>query len=267
MNFHMFWFTVIIAAGLFWVGCLAEQKLASPVARFAFVVGATLAAVPGILFAAYYTKLLGEPIWLYRFRAVEGTELTAAGIGLLAGFVHQARHHHPLLRRQFRTFTVPMIFALVMVVPYVKPIVKPLDGRQLQERWEDGVCIQSTASTCGPASAATIARALGKHVTEAELAHESLTCAGGTENWYLARALRKRGFHVEFQKLPPDASEFPTPAIAGVKLAQGTGHFIALIAKAGTNYLAGDPLTGKLVAPLSELQAEYKFTGFFLTLE
>lgn len=264
---HMLWPTLLMAALLFWVGVKAEQRIAAPLNRTLFVGSATVLAMPGILFAAYYTKLLGEPIWLYEFRALPYTELTAAGVGLIAGFVHQVRLKHAFMKRQLRAFTVPAILAVAVVAPYVKPLLRPLDKSLLHENWNDGVCLQSTPSTCGPASAATLIRSLGKNVTEAELASESLTYAGGTENWYLVRALRKRGFHPEFKLVAPESREFPTSAIAGVKLPQGTGHFIALISSDGTNYLGSDPLTGRFTATLTELKSDYRFTGFFLVIK
>lgn len=264
---HLIWPTLLLTTLLFWLGMVAEKRLTSSSRRLFFLLGSLALAAPGFLFAAYYTKLLGEPIWLYRFRAVPGTELTASGLGLLAGFFHQARHKSTLLKKQFRTWTVPAILVVVTVAPYFKPLIRPLDRSQLTEQWKDGVCLQSTPSTCGPASAATIAKSLGKDVTEAELALESFTYAGGTENWYLVRALRKRGFEVEFNPTAIDAPEFPTPAIAGVKLPQGTGHFIALIGKENSNYVGNDPLTGRFTATFAELKSNYQFTGFFLVIK
>jgi len=264
---HMLWPTLLLAALLFWIGAKLERKVTTLTNRTLFAVSATALAIPGILFAVYYTKLLGEPIWLYEFRALPCTELTAAGAGLIAGFLHQARHKHPFMKRQFRALTVPAIFLVVLVAPYAKPFLRPLDKTLLQENWKDGVCLQSTPSTCGPASAATIVNSLGKEVTEAELASESFTYAGGTENWYLARALRKRGFEIEFKSVSSDAKEFPTSAIAGVKLSQGTGHFIALISEENSNYVANDPLTGRFTATLAELKSDYQFTGFFLVIK
>ena len=264
---HMLWPTALIAILLFWLGIKVGQKVINPLIRNLLILLATVLAVPGILFAAYYTKLLGEPIWLYEFRSWPETELTAGGLGLILGLIHQLRHKHPFLQRQLRVATVPVILAVMLAVPYLKPVVRPLDIRQLQERWQDGVCIQSTPSTCGPLSAATILRLIGKNVTEAELARDSFTYAGGTENWYLARALRKRGCIVEFRKVAPGTKDFPTPSIAGVKIQQGSGHFIALTGRDGANYIGGDPLGGKFSAPLSELKAEYTFTGFFLIIK
>lgn len=256
-----------MAALFFWLGTKAESKLATSFGRSGFLIAASILAVPGFLFAAYYTKLLGEPIWLYKFRAAQGTELTAAGIGLLAGFVHQVRHKYASLRKQVRTLTMPLILAVIIGAPYIKPLIRPLNKSQLVEQWKDGVCIQSTPSTCGPASAATILKSLGKNVTEAELAAESLSYAGGTENWYLVRALRRSGLQVEFKPTAPDAPEFPTSAIAGVTLPQGSGHFIALISKVDSTYTCCDPLTGRFSATISDLRDQYRFTGFFLVIK
>ncbi len=263
---HLLWPTALLALLLFWLGASAETRLTARPQRLVFLGFAILLAAPGLTFAGYYTKLLGEPIWLYRFRTISGTELSAAGVSLVAGYLHQLRHKQPALKRQFRTATVPAILALIIIAPYAKPLLRPLNQRQLSSLWKDGVCLQSTPSTCGPASAATILKALGHDVTEAELARDSLTYAGGTENWYLARALKRHEVDVAFEFVAPDSRAFPTPAIAGVKLPQGSGHFIALINQDGTNYLGSDPLTGRFSAPLAELQSSYSFTGFFLLI-
>lgn len=264
---HMFWPTVMLTSMLFWLGAKAERRLVSTSKRLTFLIVASLLAVPGLLFAVYYTKLLGEPIWLYQFRAAPGTELAAAGVGLVAGFVHYARCKHVLLQKQLRTLTLPFILAVIISAPYIKPLIRPLNKGQLTEQWVDGVCLQSTPSTCGPASAATIVKSLGKNITEAELARECFTYAGGTENWYLVRALRKHGLQVEFKLTAIDATEFPVSAIAGVKLPQGTGHFIGLISRDDSNYTGSDPLTGRFTATLTELRSQYQFTGFFLVIQ
>lgn len=260
----MLWPTALAAAGLFWLGCRAGKHLSTLQSRLWLVTVAVAFALPGVVFAAYYGKLLGEPIWLYKFRALPGSELTASGAGLLAGFGHSLREKHPVVRQQLRRFTVPAVLALLLVVPYVKPIVRPLNWSQLQDQWDADVCLQSTPSTCGPASAATLCRRVGKPAKEADLARESFTYAGGTENWHLARALRRRGMSVAFLKRNSTQTTLPTSTIAGVTLTQGTGHFIALLERSGTNYIVGDPLEGREELSLSDLMSRYKFTGFFM---
>lgn len=260
----LFWPTAIVAAALFWLGQFLQTRLTSFPTRVALASIASVLALPGIAYATYYTKLLGEPIWLYELRALPGTELLAVGAGLAAGYLHGHRATHPALKRQLGRFTIPVALTLLLAIPYLKPMVRPLDRGLIRTEWRDGVCIQSTPSTCGPASAATLCRFSGKLVEEAELARESFTSATGTENWYLARALQGRGLAVSFLKKEPGEDRLPTPAIAGVRLAQGAGHFIALIGRDGTNYVLGDPLEGREVLSLPELKSRYQFTGFFM---
>ena len=80
----------------------------------------------------------------------------------------------------------------------------------------------------------------------------------------MARALRRRGMSTTFLKQDATENPLPTPTIAGVKLAQGAGHFIALIGREGTNYVVGDPLEGREVLSLPELKSRYQFTCFFM---
>ena len=264
---HFVWPTIVLGVIAFLAGSHLDEKLKVRSSRTAVVIVCVVCALPGVSFAAYYTKLLGEPIWLYRFRAVPGTELAAAGMGLLAGYIHHARLKHPILRRQLRAFTAPTLLAIALFAPYVKPIIRPLRLDPAAERWENGVCLQSTASTCGPASAATILRTLGGHASEFELARDSYTYAGGTENWYLARAIRGRGHNVEFTKLQISSDEIPTQAVAGVKLDHGSGHFISVIGRNGETFTVADPLSGKFAATQGELRQQYRFTGFFLLIK
>ena len=64
------WPTLILGALCFWLGMQAHQRLSGKRALLWAV--SIVAAVPGVLFAAYYIKVLGEPLWLYRFRAIAG---------------------------------------------------------------------------------------------------------------------------------------------------------------------------------------------------
>lgn len=260
----MFWPTALLAAVAFGLGQFIQPKLTSRLSRIAFTGVAAILALPGIAYAIYYTKLLGEPLWLYAVRSWPGSELAAAGAGLAAGYLHGMRNSHPTLKRQLRGPIVPAVLALLIAIPYLKPVSRPLHRDLLHGNWQDNVCIQSTPSTCGPASAATLCRLAGKQVEEAELTGESFTSASGTENWYLARALRQRGLVVRFLRQNLTEDVLPTPTIAGVKLAQGAGHFIALLGMEGTNYVVGDPLEGREILSRAELESRYQFTGFFM---
>lgn len=222
-------------------------------------------AVPGLLFAVYYFKVLGEPLWLYQFRSLPGSELAASGAGYLAGLLDgrfsQWEEYRKLAGN--RLFAILLFFGLLG--PYLKPLVHPPYWGQFHDHWSNGVCLQTSESSCGPACAATLLRLLGHPATEKELAQEAFTSRHGTENWYLARALRRRGVEAQFTLQTNLSQPWPCPAIAGVRLGK-SGHFITILSRNGDQYAIGDPLGGRHVMSQAEWCQTYEFTGFFLTV-
>jgi hypothetical protein len=85
--------------------------------------------------------------------------------------------------------------------------------------------------------------------------------------WYLARAFINRGIKVEYQLLHDCPSMLPYPAIAGVKLDGGAGHFIAVLGETSTQVILADPLIGKRTLPKNQVASFYHFTGFFLVVK
>ena len=98
------------------------------------------------------------------------------------------------------------------------------------------------------------------------MAQEAFTYRGGTEIWYLARALRRRGFDADFVFQHPDSSLVPAPSIAGVVLPGGAGHFVAILSSTPERVIIGDPLSGRIEINRSSLKNRYRFTGFFLVV-
>jgi hypothetical protein len=263
----LFWPTLVLGALCFWLGMQAHRRL--PGIHALLWAASITAALPGILFAAYYIKVLGEPLWLYRFRAIPGSELSAAGLGLLGGMLQASRPSWHRLKRATSALGIPMLFAFVLSAPHLKPVFRPLALPDSPNPLNDGVCRQSTPSTCGPASAVTLAHQAGVEINEHELAHACFTSAGGTENWYLVRALRIRGLQPEFTKLEANPNPLPYPAIAGVRLkyASGTGHFIPILGETNGLYQVGDPMRGLETKTIAQLRDLYDFTGFFLIVK
>jgi len=155
--------------------------------------------------------------------------------------------------------------AAFSIVPLMKPIFGPIPEGTLKDTWDGKVCIQSSPSTCGAASTATILNHLGKSTTEAEIAADAHSYIGGTEAWYLARAIRARGYKAWFN-FPKDNENYTDyPAIVGVTIGS-VGHFIAILSKNGDHYHIGDPLVGEETLTGKELFNRYRFTGFFLSV-
>lgn len=231
---------------------------------------AALLALPALLFAAYYGHIFDQTAWFYTFRAAPDTELTAAGLGFGAGFISQLKRRPFLQRSAEGRLAVPTLVLLcagILMVPYVKPIAAPLEELP-PGQWKQGVAIQTTLATCGPASAATLLRQFNIAASERDLARECFSYRGGTENWYVARALQRHGLRTQYRLTAAQPATLPVPSLAGVQFGgPGTGgHFITLLGRRGDSYIVGDPLVGKLVLTPARLRSRYYFTGFFLVV-
>lgn len=220
-------------------------------------------AFPAIMYGGYYLHVFDDQIWFLELRSIPGSEYLADGLGFFAGVLEASLGKRMPISRGFLLF----LLLMGLSAPYLKPVFRPLDERHLREQWEDDVCLQTTASTCGPASAATLLKFLGEPTSEATLAKEAHTSASGTEIWHLVRVLRHRGIQCRFRTKLRSWSKIDCPAIVGVKMATtGSGHFLALLHKAGSEYEIEDPLTGRQMFSESELSSAYSFTGFALEL-
>ena len=254
--------TLLLALLLFAIGQRISRRHHS---RW-LVAGFLLAALPAVAFAAYYTKLFGEAKWFYVIRSIPFTELSAAGIGLFAGWLQHQRSQHPHLKRMAGSFLVPFLTVLCVMSPYLKQIFLRPDWGRFENRWTEDVCLQSSESSCGPAAAATLIRHFGKNATELEIARAAYTTRRGTENWYLIRTIRKFGLKVNYAVVTAGLDNVLFPSIAGVRLnlTGNTAHYITLLAKDGERFIVGDPLNGREELTRQEMEERYTFTGFYL---
>lgn len=218
-----------------WWGSRIARRKGFSVGTFLFFL---LLSVPGCCYSVFYLRLWDEPMWLYRMRAIPGSEMPAGLMGLLAGWIQGNLHGRWKV-------SLPLVMMLVLVItsiPYIKQLSGPLE---LREKWRDGVCLQSSPSTCGPASAATLLTMMGIPTTEAEIAQDAFSTSSGTENWYLKRAIEKRGVACRYEWVPAPIKHLPYPCIAGLRLGPQSGHFIAILAEEDEGYLIADPIYGR----------------------
>jgi len=250
----LFYPTLILAVLFFFFSLKFSHKHPVP----ALVISLIL-AVPGILYAIYYFHIINDQIWFYELRSFPYSELLASFSGLLAGTIFYR------IRKvsQIGSLFIPVALALGIYMPYMKQLQSPLDPIILKDRWASGVCRQTSSSSCGPASSATLLKFLGVDIKESELAIECYTTESGTENWYISRAFRDRGFDVRYRMVSLPLYSIPYPSIAGV-MVNGFGHFIPIIDYEDGIYVIGDPLIGREVISDTELLNKYKFTGFFM---
>lgn len=219
-----------------------------------------IVAVPAVMMALYYLHFFDNSLLFYEFRAAPFSELRAAPVGLLCGWLQRRTAKVNWLRR----YLIPLLMVIGLSVPYLKLIYRPLSPQVLKNQWQNGVCIQSTTSTCGPASLATLLKQFGQEADEAEIARKCYASQTGTENWYMVRYLRNRGVKADY--VLNDGSSIPIKTgVAGVKLKSGVGHFIAILHKDKDGQLTfADPLYGKETQSGDTIMKQYQFTGFFI---
>lgn len=254
---------LVVGGVLYGLGWLAGRR-ARGWARGVLVALAVLVSLPTLSFALYYAHVAAAPWWYIQCRALPGCEILSGGWGALFGILSArmtsrrgALVLHPVLA---------VCCGLFVAIPFLKPILLPvtLTG-PLRDTWQDGVCIQSTASTCGPATLATIFAAYGERHTEAEIARACYSGASGTELWYLLRYARRHGLRpvrIEADRL----TDVPAPALVGVAFGgipglRPGGHFIAVLRNADGRIWVGDPLIGRSTFTPGSIPREYRVIG------
>lgn len=225
--------------------------------RFLFVFA--LLAVPSVLFAVYYLHVLQEYEWFYTLRSWPGSEFLVVFLGCAGGAAAALIPRILLI--------LPLFAVLVIaVVPHVKPLLVPLSDDELKDKWQGDACLQSTASTCGPASVATILRHFGINTTERAIARAAFSYEGGTEAWYLARYVRNCGFSAHFVFRSTFSPEAGQPALVGVRIGRA-GHFIAVLEVRDDLVTVADPLSGETRLTLTEFRHLYEFTGLHMVIQ
>jgi predicted double-glycine peptidase len=226
--------------------------------RLLCLCGFAILAVPSLWFAVYYLHVLPEQEWLYTVRSWPGSELLVVFLGCAGGAAAA------LLPRLL--LGVPLFAALApAALPYLKPLLAPLPDDAFQGQSQAAVCLQSTPSTCGPASVTTILRRLGVSATERGIARAAFSYRGGTEAWYLARYVRSRGLSAHFDFRPTFSPAAGLPALVGVRIG-GAGHFIAVLDLRDDQVTFADPMIGEEHLSLAGFQRHYDFTGFHMVI-
>jgi hypothetical protein len=211
------------------------------------------------LFAVYYLHVLPEYEWFYTLRSWPGSEFLVVFLGCAGGIAAS------LIPRML--LSLPLFAVLVLaVVPHVKPLLVPLSDDELHDKWQGNACLQSTASTCGPASVATILRQFGVNTTERATARAAFSYEGGTEAWYLARYVRGYGLSPRFVFRTTFSPEAGQPALVGVRIGRA-GHFIAVLEVRDGKVTVADPLSGETQLTLTEFRQLYDFTGFHMVIQ
>ena len=214
--------------------------------------------------AAYLSDLIGANPYYAGFRSLPFAELLVALAAPLAGVFSAglaAKKTQSVSKRIiYRGSLVGVL--LYISLPFIKPLLMPLPNHIISNQWVDGVVLQTTPSTCGPSSMATILNHYGVKDSEANITKQVFSSLTGTENWYLARYAQSQGFQYQFLH-EPELNKVPTPSIIGVKLGRA-GHYITLLDHKNGTYLIADSLSGLQPMTLEEFNRKYLYNGFVL---
>lgn len=201
------------------------------------------------------------------------------GIAVLAGLAWE-RVPPPLPRR-----IAPM---LLLSASAAYSVYYPFRGEvpECHDRWEQGVCLQTTQDTCSAACAATLLRRHDIPATEQEMAELCIT-RKGTTWWGLYRGLKLKtaGSAWDVQAFSTPVSELREAgnqaSIVFVRLTAaiaeqnpefeddgwivGTSHSVVLFAvREDGRCLVGDPSAGREVWPMRDLELLYRGRGIRL---
>ncbi|MBF0198463.1 MAG: hypothetical protein HQL32_12165 [Planctomycetes bacterium] len=136
---------------------------------------------------------------------------------------------------------------------------------RVQNRWKEGVCLQSHVASCAPAACSTLLAAHGIDVTEKEMVQLCRTTQGGTKQLWALRALAQcgaqKGLDLYYNKLSlDDLRTLSKPVLVNMSLKdedadiryhrdwgwnEGEIHSVLVYGVTGDRLLVADPRIGR----------------------
>jgi predicted double-glycine peptidase len=166
-----------------------------------------------------------------------------------------------------------MVFVVIdaAVMPFLAPAVARGRLSRLKTRIsKDGVCLQGTRYTCGPAASVTALRQVGLDGEEGEiaiLAHAS--AFSGTQPDSLCRALKKRyaadGLTCAYRFFDSIDELRDAPAVVAlVKYGLMVDHYVAVLEVTDDAVIIGDPLSGSRTLSRDEFASIWRHIALVL---
>lgn len=277
-----YYLALLLSPALFFASGRLFSQLQSRAGKRRYIAITLIMALVSLTIpAAYLSNAIGENPGYAQFRALAYSELlvclSAPFAGIVCVGITSILSKADGKRWLKRSIYLLCLFTVLgyTSLPFVKQLAKPRpfypNAATLGNRWVDGVALQTTPSTCGPASLATILARYGGAETEAEIAVQAYSSSRGTENWYLARYVEQLGYQYRFLT-EPNIAKVPTPSIIGVNVNRmnragnpsRAGHFITLLDSSDGYHLIADSLSGLHRLTPEEFKQKYRYRGFVL---
>ena len=163
------------------------------------------------------------------------------------------------------------VLAMYFIMPFLQPAVFQGQLSRIETRLGvDGICLQTTWYTCGPAAAVTVLRRMGLPAEERDLALLSRTTpSAGTQPDSLCFAIRRRyasaGVSCE-QRTFTRVSDLRGLGyvIAQVKFSFMVDHYVAVLDVSDTHVEVADPLAGQMRLTHDEFERIWRRTGLLI---
>ncbi|MDA8743230.1 cysteine peptidase family C39 domain-containing protein [Rubripirellula amarantea] len=149
---------------------------------------ASIAALSSLALIFFSKDRIFWANWIPSSAAIVWSNLTVIALAVAAGAAYRLPRR-PKWRQVFGAVSLLFLMVATLFQPILQPLFRPVYGGN---QWADGgVCIQSHDRTCSAAAGATLLRASGVEVSEAQMVQWCLTDARGTPSLGLWRGLVK----------------------------------------------------------------------------
>jgi predicted double-glycine peptidase len=184
----------------------------------------------------------------------------------------------PRLARKLDKILISIMVVIASVLFFIFPFMTPALVREKLENLrttfsKDGVCLQTTNYTCGPASAVTALAQFGIKSQEGELAVLAYSSPQmGTADDLLARAIEKRygseGIKCTYRYFDSiEQLKQNCPTIAVIKYSFFVDHFVAVLEVTENKVIIADPIVGRLEYTYEQFNKEWRFVGIVVKKE
>lgn len=212
---------------------------------------------PSLYLVLHRTSLWLLPEWLELTLLWWSNGLGAALFGLLFGLAWGAFKRESLPNARALVLTVLLCqLALIFMTAWMQRFI----AAQLSDaKWSGKMLLQTSGSSCAPASAANVAALLGLRYSEREMARFMGTRAAGTSPAFIIRGLKQAGIEGEkFSDPLVNLDALPLPAILIVDHAAAgpESHAVAAIQYHAEKKALEiwNPLTGSELMTQAELK-------------
>lgn len=264
------WLEATGAASLAFAGVLAGyffSRLPKPYWAFGYFIPLALVVIYGI--AIHFPVISFTPpiSWMMMGRK------KFAVLGFIAAMVLTTPLSRLPLKRDRVVISVLMtvVIFFISVWPFLAPAFNRNQLAHLHTHIDsDGICIQTTGYTCGPAAAVTALHKLGLPGDEGRLAIVSCTSSmTGTPPDILAEVLRKQygkdGLLVQYRAFK-NISELKQAGLtlAVVKFSFMVDHYVTVLAVTNSEVIVGDPISGLRKMSYEDFRQQWRFVGIVL---